>query len=160
MEERDDGTLVALFRQRGHGRALLRELHAAFGRELPGALRPLPDIDWRRAGATGWARAAIGRLTVTPSWDRAGRPESPPSSSIPRRAFGTGEHGSTRAALPLLDRHLPAGDRVLDLGSGSGILAIAAAKLGAAQATGIDIDDGGGADRRRQRPAQWRVETG
>jgi ribosomal protein L11 methyltransferase len=58
----------------------------------------------------------------------------------PESAFGSGEHGSTRAALTLLERHLRPGDRVLDLGSGSGILAIAAAKLGAASAVGIEND--------------------
>ena len=58
----------------------------------------------------------------------------------PETAFGSGEHGSTRAALALLERQLRPGDRVLDLGSGSGILAIAAVKLGAARAIGIEID--------------------
>ena len=58
----------------------------------------------------------------------------------PETAFGSGEHGSTRAALLLLNRHLRPGDRVLDLGSGSGILTIAAARLGASRAIGIEID--------------------
>jgi ribosomal protein L11 methyltransferase len=55
-------------------------------------------------------------------------------------AFGNIEHGSTRAALTLLERHLVPGQSVLDLGSGSGILSIAAVRLGAARATGIEID--------------------
>jgi ribosomal protein L11 methyltransferase len=59
----------------------------------------------------------------------------------PESAFGSGEHGSTRAAMTLLERHLKSGDRVLDFGSGSGILAIAAAKLGAVTAIGIEVDD-------------------
>jgi ribosomal protein L11 methyltransferase len=59
----------------------------------------------------------------------------------PEMAFGSGEHGSTRAALALLERHLAQGDRVLDLGSGSGILAIAAVKLGAQRATGVELDE-------------------
>jgi len=58
----------------------------------------------------------------------------------PQTAFGTGEHGSTRAVLALLDRWVRSGHRVLDLGSGSGILSIAAVKLGAVRAVGIDID--------------------
>jgi ribosomal protein L11 methyltransferase len=58
----------------------------------------------------------------------------------PETAFGSGEHGSTRAALTLLEQLLEPAQRVLDLGSGSGILAIAAVKLGAARAIGIEID--------------------
>jgi ribosomal protein L11 methyltransferase len=58
----------------------------------------------------------------------------------PEMAFGSGEHGSTRTALTLIDRHVAPGDRVLDLGSGSGILAIAAVKLGAVRAIGLETD--------------------
>ena len=58
----------------------------------------------------------------------------------PETAFGSGEHGSTRSALTLMNKILSQGDRVLDLGSGSGILTIAAAKLGAARAIGIEVD--------------------
>jgi ribosomal protein L11 methyltransferase len=58
----------------------------------------------------------------------------------PETAFGSGEHGSTRVALALLERLVRPGDFVLDLGSGSGILAIAAVKLGAARAIGIEQD--------------------
>jgi ribosomal protein L11 methyltransferase len=58
----------------------------------------------------------------------------------PETAFGSGEHGSTRAALTLLERLIRPGDRVLDLGSGSGILSIAALKLGAARAIGVESD--------------------
>jgi len=59
----------------------------------------------------------------------------------PENAFGSGEHGSTRAALRLLEQLLRPGDFVLDLGSGSGILTIAARKLGAVKAIGIEQDD-------------------
>ena len=58
----------------------------------------------------------------------------------PETAFGSGEHGSTRAALVLLDRLITPGDLVLDLGSGSGILSIAAAKLGAGRVVGVELD--------------------
>src|SRR5690606_20410338 len=59
----------------------------------------------------------------------------------PESAFGSGEHGSTRAALALLERLLVPGHRLLDFGSGSGILAIAAARLGGTMAVGIEVDD-------------------
>lgn len=58
----------------------------------------------------------------------------------PGLAFGTGTHESTRLCLGLIERYLRAGDAVLDVGTGSGILAIAAKKLGAAQVRGLDID--------------------
>jgi ribosomal protein L11 methyltransferase len=58
----------------------------------------------------------------------------------PETAFGSGEHGSTRTALRLLDAELQPGDLVLDLGAGSGILSIAAAKLGARSVIGFEMD--------------------
>jgi ribosomal protein L11 methyltransferase len=76
-----------------------------------------------------------------PSWlVEASEPDPLTVVLDPETAFGSGEHGSTRAALALMDRLLTPGDRVLDLGSGSGILAIAAIKLCAASAVGIEID--------------------
>ena len=141
VEEREDGTLVGFSENELTAGRLLRELHAVFGSGVAGCARPLPDIDWSARWKDGLGPRIIGRLTVTPSWTARGLPESPTVIIDPESAFGTGEHGSTRAALTLLDRHLCSGDRVIDLGSGSGILAIAAAKLGASQATGIEIDD-------------------
>jgi ribosomal protein L11 methyltransferase len=84
----------------------------------------------------------FGRLLLTPSW----LPVAPTAGDVvitidPESAFGSGEHGSTRGALALLERHLQRGDRVLDLGSGSGILSIAAVALGARSAIGFEIDE-------------------
>src|SRR5262249_41493621 len=103
--------------------------------------RLLDTLDWTLRWRDGLGPRRIGRLTVVPSWV----PGAEGSDSLtvvldPETAFGSGEHGSTRAALTLLERHLHSGDRVLDLGSGSGILAIAAAKLGACRAIGIEND--------------------
>src|SRR5262249_51797610 len=75
-----------------------------------------------------------------PSWVDQPETAGPCVVLDPESAFGSGEHGSTRAALTLLERHVRSGDRVLDLGSGSGILAIAAVKLGATRAVGIEND--------------------
>ena len=141
VEEREDGTLVGFSENEFTAGRLLRELHAVFGSGVAASARPLPDIDWSARWKDGLGPRIIGRLTVTPSWTARGLPETPTVIIDPESAFGTGEHGSTRAALTLLDRHLCAGDRVIDLGSGSGILAIAAATLGASQATGIEIDE-------------------
>jgi ribosomal protein L11 methyltransferase len=138
IEERDDGTLVT-FAESEEG---ADELIDALGREhdARATRRPLEGVDWSVRWRDGIAPRRFGRLTVTPSWIPA------PAEGVtvvldPESAFGSGEHGSTRAALSLLERHLRPGDRVLDLGSGSGILAIAAAKLGAARATGVEVDD-------------------
>ena len=141
VEERDDGTLVGCSETEAAAQQLLGDLQTRFGATVQARARALPDVDWSARWRDGFAPPPIGRLTVTPSW-LAGA--SPPEASViidPESAFGTGEHGSTRSALALLDRHLQPGDRVLDLGSGSGIHAIAAAKLGAGRATGVELDD-------------------
>jgi ribosomal protein L11 methyltransferase len=141
VEERDDGTLVGFSETEAAAEQLLGELQARFGAAVEGRARALPDVDWSARWRDGLAPRAIGRLTVTPSWLASA---APPENRIildPESAFGTGEHGSTRSALALLDRYLQPGDRVLDLGSGSGILTIAAAKLGAAHATGVELDE-------------------
>ena len=141
VEERDDGTLVGFSESEATAQSLLRALHAAFGRSVEAAARPLPDVDWSARWKDGLGPRRIGRLLVTPSWTRPALTDFPTVVIDPESAFGTGEHGSTRAALALLERHLRPGDRVIDLGSGSGILAIAAVKLGATHATGIEIDE-------------------
>jgi ribosomal protein L11 methyltransferase len=83
----------------------------------------------------------FGRLTVAPTWASVLIDGEGPTVVLdPETAFGSGEHGSTRVALSLLERLVRPGDRVLDLGSGSGILALAAVKLGATRAIGIEQD--------------------
>jgi ribosomal protein L11 methyltransferase len=118
--------------------ALLTAQHAG----CQGEVVALEAVDWSVRWRDGIVPRRFGRLLLTPSWI------APPSGTEavvvtldPESAFGSGEHGSTRAALALLERHLTPGDRVLDFGSGSGILAIAAARLGAATAIGIEVDD-------------------
>ena len=140
VEERGDGILVSVAQNEAEAGSLLGELHSAFGGAVAGTSRPLPDVDWSRRWREGLGPRVIGRLTVTPSWAVPNNPDPATVIIDPETAFGTGEHASTRTALTLLDRYLKPGSRVLDLGSGSGILAIAAVKLGAARATGIEID--------------------
>ena len=81
------------------------------------------------------------RTVIVPTW----RTYEPQSDDIvisldPGMAFGTGHHPTTRMCLELLEQHVGSGDRVLDLGCGSGILSIAAAKLGATEILGLEID--------------------
>ena len=141
VEERDDGTLVTFAPDEAAAEALV----ATLGREVDDtaetARRILEPIDWSTRWRDGLAPRRFGRLTVVPSWlPEASRSDPCTVVLDPESAFGSGEHGSTRVALNLMERRLRPGDRALDLGSGSGILAIAAVKLGAVRAVGIDND--------------------
>ena len=140
VEELEDGTLVTFAEDEGAAEDLLRALGSADGLPVDATRRPLEQVDWTVRWRDGLAARTFGRLTVAPSWV-APVPDGGPAVVLdPENAFGSGEHGSTRAALTLLERHLNPGALVLDLGSGSGILAIAAVKLGAARAVGIEND--------------------
>ena len=96
--------------------------------------------DWQNAWKKYYHAMDIGsRLAIVPGW------ESYDTDRIritmdPGLAFGTGTHETTALCLELLDRLVQGGERVLDVGTGSGILAIAALKLGAREADGVDID--------------------
>ena len=139
VEERTDGTLVSGADTEAAADALIRAVREAHD-DAAASGRPLADVDWSSRWRDGLAARRFGRLTVTPSWID-GAAAGPHTVVIdPEMAFGSGEHGSTRAALTLLERHLVPGNLVLDLGSGSGILAIAAAALGAVRAIGVDND--------------------
>jgi ribosomal protein L11 methyltransferase len=98
----------------------------------------VPATDWSEAWRRGLGPRRIGPLAIRPSWCP---PEPPPELCIdPEQAFGTGEHATTRLALALLLDTLQPGDRVLDVGTGSGILAMAALRMGARAAIGCDLD--------------------
>ncbi len=140
VEERADGTLIGFAATEAEAGALLQEVHSRFGPDIRGGSRSLPDVDWSERWREGLGPRVVGRLTVMPSWIESRPPDGPTVVIDPETAFGTGEHGSTRTALRLLDRYIRPGDRVLDLGSGSGIVAIAAVKLGASRATGVEVD--------------------
>ncbi|MDQ3427726.1 MAG: 50S ribosomal protein L11 methyltransferase [Gemmatimonadota bacterium] len=140
VEERQDGTLVTFARDEGAADELIAELEAG-GASVETARRALDQVDWSTRWRDGLGPRRFGRLTVVPSWSAQAAEPGPITVVLdPETAFGSGEHGSTRAALTLLERLLAPGNRVLDLGSGSGILALAAIKLGATRATGIEND--------------------
>ena len=97
--------------------------------------------DWAREWRRFYRPLRVGRLVICPPW------ESPPPGAgevrvviDPGRAFGTGHHESTRLCLRALDAQLDEGSAVVDVGTGSGILAVAAAALGAASVRALDID--------------------
>jgi len=82
------------------------------------------------------------RTVITPSWHPyVSAPGELVLTIDPKMSFGTGYHESTRLILRLLEQNIRTGDSVLDMGTGTGVLAIAAVKLGAAQATGVDVDE-------------------
>ncbi len=111
---------------------------------------PLPRLRYREVGEADWAEEwkrfyhplRVGRLVVQPSWEAAADigPEDLVVTLDPGRAFGTGQHGTTLLCLAALDRLVEPGDVVLDVGSGSGILALAAARLGATRVDALDTD--------------------
>lgn len=139
IEERADGTVVSFARSPSDADAIAAEFQARFGLAL--GRRELPEVDWTTAWQEGLGARRVGRITLVPTWveHRAG-PGDCVVTMDPETAFGSGEHGSTRAALLLLDRWLKPGDSVIDLGTGSGILAIAAARLGAGRVIGVELD--------------------
>ncbi len=119
-------------------------LAAVAGDEALAALswRQEADQDWAREWRRGLRPRHVGRFVVTPSW-RAADVEPAEHTIVvdPEMAFGTGEHASTRGALRLLGESVRPGDQVLDVGTGSGILAIGAALLGAGHVLAVEADD-------------------
>ena len=105
---------------------------------LGGTWQQEPDVDWQEAWKQGLEPLQVAGLTIAPSWRRP-----PPGTEQlildPGQAFGTGHHASTRLALELMLEAPLAGKDLLDLGSGSGILALAAARRGA-RCLGLDTD--------------------
>ena len=132
----------ALFAADADVSAVLREAAAAIGAEIPmGERYRVAEQDWVRETQRQFAPIEIGTgFWIVPSWC-----EAPDSSAInlaldPGLAFGTGSHPTTRLCLAWMRERGVAGARVLDYGCGSGVLAIAAARLGAREVRGIDVD--------------------
>jgi len=99
------------------------------------------EQDWVRLTQSQFDPIPIsGRLWIVPSWHDAPDPDAIILVLDPGLAFGTGSHPTTRLCLQWLDASLRSGESVLDYGCGSGILAIAAAKLGAVAVVGVDVD--------------------
>ena len=135
--------VVALFEPDADVPAMLAEAAACVGlADVPAySVEPVAEQNWVQLTQSQFDPIRVsGRLWIVPSWH-----ESPDPAAInlildPGMAFGTGSHPTTRLCLEWLERTVAVGDSLLDYGCGSGILAIAAAKLGAAGVAGVDID--------------------
>ncbi len=105
-------------------------------------IRTVREEDWAHAWKKFYKPMRIGRRVVLkPSWEEfAGSPDDLLVELDPGMAFGTGLHPSTRLCVTALEDYVQPGDRVLDVGTGSGVLTIVAAKLGAQAVVATDID--------------------
>jgi len=135
--------VVALFEPGADIAALLAQASQAIG------LAGVPDWVVEEVAEQNWVQLTQSqfdpirvseRLWIVPSWHDSPDPDAVNLILDPGMAFGTGSHPTTRLCLEWLERHVASGCTVLDYGCGSGILAIAAARLGAARVAGVDID--------------------
>jgi ribosomal protein L11 methyltransferase len=106
------------------------------------SVREIPEENWNKKWEETILPVEAGdRFVVVPTWSDYDNKSGRIILQIdPKMSFGTGHHETTRLTLRLLEHYLTPGNKILDVGTGSGILAIAAIKIGALHATGIDID--------------------
>ncbi|HEX6530453.1 MAG TPA: 50S ribosomal protein L11 methyltransferase [Burkholderiales bacterium] len=137
----EQGGMVVLLAHRDDAARVVAEAARQAGIPAPAfSTETVADRDWVRASQAQFSPLEVGaRLWIGASWHQA-----PPARLAvridPGLAFGTGSHPTTRLVLGYLEKTLRGGERVLDFGCGSGILAIAAAKLGAAHVAASDND--------------------
>lgn len=118
-----------------------RDANNAFGR-LSVELSSVREEDWANNWKQYFKPLTVGeKLVIKPSWEEYPNPGGKTILEIdPASSFGTGQHHTTRLCLELLEKHISGGEKILDIGCGSGILSIAAILLGAGQAAAVDID--------------------
>ena len=148
----EDGDTLRCYMESSRWRPGLREeiqritrllAHASSSQAPEVSVTTVDDRNWNEE----WEKTLLpihvtDRIVVAPSWQSTGISQEGILLIIdPKMSFGTGYHESTRLALKLLERYLRASEDVLDVGTGTGILAIAAIKLGARSAVGLDTDD-------------------
>ena len=135
--------LAALFEEGADPRNAMAAALSERGIEAlgPAFVDRVADEDWVALTQRQFWPIRVGeRLWVVPTWHDPPETDAVNVVMDPGAAFGTGWHPTTRLCLAWLERHVRAGDRVLDYGCGSGILGIAAMKLGAKLAAGVDVD--------------------
>jgi ribosomal protein L11 methyltransferase len=140
--ERPTNVVNALFAEQANPEQALDAAIAASGVQVEARLGVgrVADEDWVRSSQAQFSPFRVGRLWIGATW------HTPPVDAAaivridPGMAFGTGSHPSTRLVLGFIERFVRGGERVLDYGCGSGILAIAAAKLGSGPVDAVDVD--------------------
>ena len=133
----------ALFERDADVAGILQACYAELGiNPLPEhSIETLEENDWVRLTQSQFDPIRISdRLWIVPTWHEPTDPAAINIALDPGLAFGTGSHPTTRLCLRWLDGNIKGGESVLDYGCGSGILAIAAMKLGATNAIGVDVD--------------------
>ncbi len=123
--------------------AFVRERLATLDIEAEIELKGHNEQDWENSWKQYYAPIPLGRITIVPAWQKDEYKLSDgeiPVYMDPGMAFGTGTHETTRLVIKLLDKYMREGASVLDVGTGSGILAICAAKLGAGKVFACDLD--------------------
>ena len=138
-EPDETSRLRAFFTSTESRDAAARALKASFGTHLFVETVSVEDEDWAARSQAQLRAITVGRIVIAPPWDMG----SDPLFTIivkPSMGFGTGHHATTRLVLRAVQQLQIANQTVLDIGCGSGVLAIAAIKLGARSAVGIDID--------------------
>ena len=122
-------------------RAFIVERLANLSIDAEISVEGMREEDWAESWKQYYKPVHLGKITVVPAWEKyEPTPEEVVIRMDPGMAFGTGTHETTRLVLRLMQGEISGGERVLDMGTGSGILSIAAVKLGAASAAAYDID--------------------
>lgn len=128
-------------RSLAEARAFLAERIATLGLSAEITTEGMCEEDWAEAWKKYYHPIRIGRITVVPAWEDYTPAEGELILRMdPGMAFGTGTHETTRLVMEMLCEEIRGGERVLDVGTGSGILALSAAKLGAKECYAYDID--------------------
>ncbi len=104
------------------------------------SIKSIDDIDWIKRFQQSFPTVVVDNVAVRSIWDKTHFPGKVEIVIEPKMAFGTGQHETTQLCIAQLIKDIKPGDKVLDLGCGSGILSILAAKLGASECVGLDID--------------------
>lgn len=122
--------------------AFLKERFSSLGINAEISVSGVSEEDWANSWKAYYKPIKIGeRIVVVPAWENYEAKEGELIVRMdPGMAFGTGSHETTRLVISLLEKYIKGGERVLDVGCGSGILAICAAKLGATECKAYDID--------------------